>query len=1378
MAAEITISLVREKLENLRTKIGDPSLLSQVNESIAKLEESLETWINLEDDQGSHLTIDDRKSDLLEAVYDAEDTIDAFLACTTLQKQKSFPLFPLRSEHSQSRVSRKMRDIVVRLTSFIENKSVHVEPTAPSSNLSLEDMKVDDDVEVHPQKSLTNEEDMPVLQLENKKFGEGTSKSNFGEGTSGSKFSYEDGTYGLVDTAQTEHDHVKLRLLSTNSVEDIQVQPSEEKHCVDGNVGPDVGADASESSSSDEDDSSDLEDTAKKLAELIFRDDLPFLLLSVAGRPGGSHNTTLLWRTYCNIKEHFECCAWTYVSDVYEAIKCVMEQLTGMKQENDLPPRVLQRKLCRFLSNKKYLLVFYDLRTPEVWESLSSVLPNSGGGRTIVSFHAAAAAPSIPNARFLGTIFGTELVSPSALSKDVCASLDEETDIVGLKDEIQKLHKLICRRYQLHFMILVVGVAGSGKTTLVNTVYNQLHIKQKFENRVWISVSKVFEERNLLLQILKQVTEVKDEEKLSLEELRKKLRYFFVGKRYLVVLDDVQTPDTWDKLKRVFPISYVSGSRVVLTIRDAKIAQNIDSSIYYRHNLRPLNNEESWELFSEKLKPKISDNSDLVELKEKILQKCKGLPLAICMLAGLLSTKERSKDAWLKVIESTQQKRKGGGTGENAMQGKKEERVTEYTKLEKKEQSASEHSQPDEIVEAKVVEEGKRVSEHSQRVEIKEKVVEDETGLDKHTHLEKIEEAEEMDEERKRAGEHIQQGEIEEEGVGKEEKRGNVNGASYSKQGEDQSISSNESVSSDNLSASDIFSLGYRDLDFPLRACLQYLCLFPRSDSIRIRRLARLWIAEGLVEVSENDKKEPEDLVEEYLQQLEQRNMIKIEKSDGRPKECRVEGLPYDLLCPNATRMGFFHVHRNSGPESETSAKLRIRRLAEQVDMIKIEKSDGRPKECSVEGLPYDLLCPNAKCMGFFHVHPNSGPESKTAAKLSIRRLAEQVDIQNNPPSDEDIRQLRSYISFNKGKGDKAAEGVGNFLKRTITKRSFGLLTLLDLERVYKPVLIPETLRRLPLLKYVGLRWTFLDEIPESLGDIPCLETLDVKHTNISELPNSIRNAEKLLHLYMNGVDFERSKQISSSSFSDLQTLSGLLIGNNSPTITWLTKLNSLRKLGLTCHEESIGKITNWLSQLNSLRSLRLRSVDDNGKPSELKLKRISNEMLTDLYLVGELPKEFKISEVEHLSKLRVLTLSVSKLLEDPMQALGQLENLRILRLYAESYLGDKMNLSGSAGRFSKLEVLKLWMLLNLTELKIEERAMPVLRELEIRHCRELRKPTGLEGLTTLKKLTLTNMNKHFVTEVERSIGKRTEVIVNNWHFTPSWESSEEQEQR
>ncbi|KAJ0006767.1 hypothetical protein Pint_29100 [Pistacia integerrima] len=121
------------------------------------------------------------------------------------------------------------------------------------------------------------------------------------------------------------------------------------------------------------------------------------------------------------------------------------------------------------------------------------------------------------------------------------------------------------------------------------------------------------------------------------------------------------------------------------------------------------------------------------------------------------------------------------------------------------------------------------------------------------------------------------------------------------------------------------------------------------------------------------------------------------------------------------------------------------------------------------------------------------------------------------------------------------------------------------------------------------------------------------------------------------------------------------------------------------------------------------------------------------------------------------------------MPALGQLENLRTLRLYANSYLGKKM-ICGPEGRFSKLEVLKLWMLLDLKEWEIEG-AMPVLKELEIRYCRDLQKPTGLEGLTTLEKLTLTNMKQNFVTEVKGSIGNKTVVIENNWKFIPSWMS-------
>ena len=80
---------------------------------------------------------------------------------------------------------------------------------------------------------------------------------------------------------------------------------------------------------------------------------------------------------------------------------------------------------------------------------------------------------------------------------------------------------------------------------------------------------------------------------------------------------------------------------------------------------------------------------------------------------------------------------------------------------------------------------------------------------------------------------------------------------------------------------------------------------------------------------------------------------------------------------------------------------------------------------------------------------------------------------------------------------------IDGFLSLVIGQK-FGLLRVLDLERVYKSKL-PNNMGKLFLLfRYLGLRWTFLDTLPYSVGELPYLETLDVKHTYISSLPSSI----------------------------------------------------------------------------------------------------------------------------------------------------------------------------------------------------------------------------------------------------------------------------------
>lgn len=495
-----------------------------------------------------------------------------------------------------------------------------------------------------------------------------------------------------------------------------------------------------------------------------------------------------------------------------------------------------------------------------------------------------------------------------------------------------------------------------------------------------------------------------------------------------------------------------------------------------------------------------------------------------------------------------------------------------------------------------------------------------------------------------------------------------------------------------------ILILSYQDLPFRMKFCFIYFGLFPRAFEIPVRRLFHLWLAEGLVNplpdkliatedlAAPEDLTAPEDLAEDYFKQLISRNLIEVAKVrlDGSPKTCRMPASIWDVFYPVAVDLGIFYTHNKTSKGNHIS---------------------------------------------------------------NIRRLAEHAGIKNYPSSDPCIQHLRSYVSFNTRKRDLPTQEIGMFLKNVVTKRGFGLLIVLDLEKVYKPM-IPETVGKLLHLKYLGFRWTFLDSLPMFVGNLPYLETLDVKHTNIIDLPSSIWNAKNLRHLYLNEIHFDLSiKRLDGGSLTNLQTLSGLLICDAKFVSNCLNKLKCLRKLKLTYNLKSVKAVADWISQLTDLRSLKLRSMNEFGQPLSLELQTMADhDKLTDLYLLGHLPNF--IDKHQFPPELKILTLSASHLGEDPMPILGQLCRLKILRLLGYSYLGKQMTCLPEG--FPELRVLKLWKLDNMEEWIVKKGAMPRLRELEIRHCVRLNLPKELQSMTSLKEVILTNMPEQFVAEVKR----------------------------
>ncbi|CAO2822510.1 unnamed protein product [Amaranthus hypochondriacus] len=432
-------------------------------------------------------------------------------------------------------------------------------------------------------------------------------------------------------------------------------------------------------------------------------------------------------------------------------------------------------------------------------------------------------------------------------------------------------------------------------------------------------------------------------------------------------------------------------------------------------------------------------------------------------------------------------------------------------------------------------------------------------------------------------------------------------------------------------------------------------------------------------------------------------------------------------------------------------------------NFVRISKfrSDGGPRKCHLPGFLHELLTPIAQDINLFHIHRSP---AKQNSFTGVRRIAEYAEIKDCITG-PDLQNLRSYLSFNSKRYDNPAKEVGNFLRKITGSSGFGLLRVLDLEGVYKPTL-PATLKNLFQLRYLGLRWTFLDSLPKSVGDLPYLEILDLKRTHINVLPSSIWKLKHLRHIYLPEVRLDMKRPS-----SQLLTLWGLIIDDSSNMKDGLDQLIQLRELGITCQLNEFTNLMNWIKKLTRLQFLSLTSKNEWGSPSNLclVLESLSElSKLSHLKLLGELDRPLRSSHFP--SQLKVLTLSISHLKEDPMEMLSQLPDLSVLRLLAKSYLGESMNCPKNG--FPNLRVLKLWMLDELLEWSLEQGGMPRIRELNIRCCQKLKEiPTELLKRATLEKLILTSMPVEFKKNVQNNISEHILVKINSYDFTPlPWE--------
>ena len=239
--------------------------------------------------------------------------------------------------------------------------------------------------------------------------------------------------------------------------------------------------------------------------------------------------------------------------------------------------------------------------------------------------------------------------------------------VIGREDEKnQIINRLLEPNNEENVLVLaIVGIAGIGKTTLAQCVYNDDRVDTQFELKIWACVSNVFEVTTFAEKLIIGID--KDD---SMELMRKKRRKFnpdevlkdqilkmdplrelhnkISQKKILIVLDDSWNENckNWNNFKGLLS-SCAKGSKIVITTRDKFVVDITRANETYF--LKGLSEDYSWSLFEKLAFRNWQDtkNPTLVDFGREIIGKCQGVPLVIKSIGNLLYSKNPNE--WSKI---------------------------------------------------------------------------------------------------------------------------------------------------------------------------------------------------------------------------------------------------------------------------------------------------------------------------------------------------------------------------------------------------------------------------------------------------------------------------------------------------------------------------------------------------------------------------------------------------------------------------------------------------------------------------------------------------------------------------------------------------------
>ncbi|GJN25802.1 hypothetical protein PR202_gb13679 [Eleusine coracana subsp. coracana] len=312
------------------------------------------------------------------------------------------------------------------------------------------------------------------------------------------------------------------------------------------------------------------------LTKLINDDATELLVISLWGSGGDLGITSIIKDAYeeKEVCDTFKFRAWMKLVHPFNPqkfIRTLAAQFYTNSGQGYASPGDLGEEFVQRNNAKKYLVVLEDLCSMAEWHAVKTYLPDlRKGSRIVVSTRQLEIARLCTGRPYQVSelrkfshdhsvcVFYKEQISPEdpkefQEGEEGALPLDEKAEEwltnclpVGREWEVDKLSSLITSRHSSNKkppVVSVWGVAGVGKSTLVQTVYYRCVKKKEFEFYGWVDVSHPFKllsfSRNMLLCMWPKSTQA-----AGIEECRNLLR----NHKCLVVVDGLRSKEDWDML--------------------------------------------------------------------------------------------------------------------------------------------------------------------------------------------------------------------------------------------------------------------------------------------------------------------------------------------------------------------------------------------------------------------------------------------------------------------------------------------------------------------------------------------------------------------------------------------------------------------------------------------------------------------------------------------------------------------------------------------------------------------------------------------------------------------------------------------------------------